>query len=75
VPPLTFDVIYLYRPVRPVGAGRAFYEMFAGTVGRAGHPVSIISVADCLRDFLPPSFRVVHDDGQITCFTNGLRHE
>jgi hypothetical protein len=70
VPPRRFDVIYLYRPVRPEGEGRAFYAMFAREVEQAGHPVVIVSVADCLRDFLSPAFRVVHDDGQITCFTN-----
>jgi hypothetical protein len=70
VPPHDFDVIYLYRPVRPEGEGRAFYEMFAREVAKAGHPVTIVSVADCLRDFLPPAFRVIHGDGQITCFTN-----
>ena len=75
VPPRDFDVIYLYRPVRPIGEGRAFYERFARAVEQAGHPVAIVSVADCLREFLSPAFRVVHDDGQITCFTNGLRHE
>jgi len=70
VPPRDFDVLYLYRPVRPEGEGRAFYEMFAREVAEAGHPVTIVSVADCLRDFLPPAFRVIHGDGQITCFTN-----
>jgi len=70
VPPRRFDVIYLYRPVRPEGAGRAFYAMFAREVASAAHPVTIVSVADCLRDFLPPAFRVIHGDGQITCFTN-----
>ncbi len=70
-PPRDFDVIYLYRPVRPEGEGRAFYQMFAREVARASHPVTIVSVADCLRAFLPPSFRVLHDDGQITCFTSG----
>lgn len=70
VPPDRFDVIYLYRPVRPEGEGRAFYEMFAREVAKACRPVTIVSVADCLRDFLPPAFRVIHDDGQITCFTN-----
>jgi hypothetical protein len=70
VPPHDFDVIYLYRPVRPEGEGRAFYAMFAREVASAAHPVTIVSVADCLRDFLPPTFRVIHFDGQITCFTN-----
>ena len=70
LPPSRFDVVYLYRPVRPEGEGRAFYEMFAREAARAPHPVTIVSVADCLKDFLPPAFRVLHGDGQITCFTN-----
>jgi len=70
VPPRDFDVIYLYRPLRPEGAGRAFYEMFSREVARAGHPVTIVSVADCLKDFLPAGFRVVHDDGQVAIFSN-----
>jgi hypothetical protein len=70
VPPRRFDVIYLYRPVRPEGEGRAFYAMFAREVSAVDHPVAIVSVADCLRDFLPPSFRITHGDGQVTCFTN-----
>jgi hypothetical protein len=70
VSPRRFDVIYLYRPVRPEGEGRAFYAMFAREVATVEHPVTIVSVADCLRDFLPSSFRVIHGDGQVTCFTN-----
>jgi hypothetical protein len=70
LPPDRFDVIYLYRPVRPEGEGRAFYAMFARAVAKVHHPVTIVSVADCLLDFLPPVFRVLHGDGQITCFTN-----
>ncbi len=70
VRPDRFDVIYLYRPVRPEGEGRVFYEMFAREVAKVRHPVKIVSIADCLKDFLPPAFRVIHGDGQITCFTN-----
>lgn len=69
-PPHSFDVLYLYRPVRPEGEGRAFYQMFAREVARVDHPVTIVSVADCLRDFLSPTFRVIYGDGQITCFSN-----
>jgi hypothetical protein len=68
VPPREFDVIYLYRPVRPEGEGRVFYERLAREV--AGLPVTIVSVADCLKDFLPASFRVLHDDGQVTIFSS-----
>jgi len=70
VPPRQFDVIYLYRPVRPEGEGRVFYEMFAKEVAQVSHPLTIVSVADCLKDFLPPAFRITYGDGQITCFTN-----
>jgi len=71
VPPREFDLVYLYRPVRPEGAGRAFYEMFAREVSRARQPVTIVSVADCLKDFLPAAFRVLHNDGQVTIFAGG----
>jgi hypothetical protein len=66
MPPREFDVIYLYRPVRPEGPGRAFYEMLAAGLARAPRPVTVVSVADCLRQFLPPTFRALHDDGQVT---------
>jgi len=66
VPPADFDVVYLYRPVRPEGPGRVFYEMLAAGLARAPRPVTVVSVADCLRQFLPPAFRVLHDDGQVT---------
>ena len=69
MPPADFDVVYLYRPVRPEGPGRAFYEMLARGAGRRRHPVTVVSVADCLRPLLPPAFRVVHDDGQVTVLT------
>lgn len=69
VPPRRFDVIYLYRPVRPERAGRDFYATFAREIALAAHPVTIVSVADCLRDFLPRACRVLHDDGQVTIFS------
>ena len=70
VPPREFDTVYLYRPVRPEGTGRAFYEMFAREAAALCRPLEIVSVADCLKDFLPPSFRILHDDGQVTLFSN-----
>ncbi len=74
VPPDRFDFIYIYRPLKPEGtAGRRFYSAFARTLGAAGHPVTIFSVADCLRGFLDPSFEPFYDDGQLTCFTNRPR--
>jgi hypothetical protein len=72
VPPRDFDFIYIYRPLRPEGEeGRLFYEGFAGELSRVRHPVTIFSVADCLKDFLDDRFRIIYDDGQLTCFEKG----
>ncbi|HEY5998903.1 MAG TPA: class I SAM-dependent methyltransferase [bacterium] len=69
VPPDEFDVIYLYRPVRPEGPGRAFYEMLAGGLDALRRPVTVVSVADCLRQFLRVPVRIHHDDGQVVVYT------
>jgi hypothetical protein len=69
VPPRDFDFIYIYRPLRPEGEeGRRFYEGFAEELSRVRHPVTIFSVADCLKDFLDDRFQITYDDGQLTCF-------
>ncbi len=68
VSPARFDFIYLYRPVRPEGPGRVFYERFAHTLAESDHPVTIFSIADCLKEFLGDAFEVFFDDGQLTCF-------
>ena len=71
VEPAAFDFIYIYRPLRPEGAeGRRFYRDFAGLLEQIEHPVTIFSIADGLKDFLGSPFRVFHDDGHLTCFTN-----
>jgi hypothetical protein len=75
VSPRQFDFVYLYRPMRPEGPGRAFYEMLAREAARSEHPLTIFSVADCLRDFLPAGFDVFYEDGHLTCFSHGpVRH-
>lgn len=65
--PAGMDFIYLYRPVRPEGRGRHFYERFAAHLDASG-PVVIFSIADCLGPFLPPRFEVFHSDGHLTCY-------
>ncbi|NQT13275.1 MAG: hypothetical protein HQ582_11035 [Planctomycetes bacterium] len=67
-PPLDVDFIYLYRPVRPVGEGIRFYEMLADTVSQSPTEVTIFSIADCLKDFLPPNFDRFYHDGHLSCF-------
>jgi len=67
-PPLNVDFIYLYRPVRPVGEGIRFYEMLADTVSQSPTEVTVFSIADCLKDFLPPDFDRFYYDGHLSCF-------
>jgi SAM-dependent methyltransferase len=62
------DFLYLYRPVRPDGAGRVFYERLAKHLAAGGHPVVVFSVADCLGQFLPVTFDRFFFDGHLACF-------
>lgn len=66
------DFIYIYRPVRPTGEGRRFYKRFAVDLEATDSPVVIFSIADCLKEFLPSSFRVFYTDGHLTCFRRGI---
>jgi hypothetical protein len=71
VSPAEMDFIYIYRPVRPDGAGRLFYQCFARALAASARPCVIFSIADCLRDFLPRSFEAWYDDGHLTCYRKG----
>ncbi len=66
--PEDMDFAYLYRPVRPEGEGRKFYERFGAALAGSSRTRIIFSVADCLRDFLPPDFTVFYADGHLTCY-------
>lgn len=66
--PRGMDLIYLYRPVRPDGPGRAFYERFGAALERETRPAVILSIADCLGEFLPDRFQVFRGDGHLTCY-------
>ena len=68
VPAVGYDFIYLYRPVRPEGAGRDFYTRFARDVESQERPPIIFSIADCLHDFLSDRYQVFYGDGHLTCF-------
>jgi hypothetical protein len=68
VPATGYAFIYLYRPVRPEGPGRAFYARFAREVESETHPPVIFSIADCLRGFLSDRYEVFYGDGHLTCF-------
>ena len=68
VSPTGFDLVYLYRPVRPEGAGREFYRRFAAELAASPVPPVVLSVADCLREFLPPQFERFYFDGHLACY-------
>ena len=63
-----WDFVYLYRPVRPDGPGRVFYQRLADTLEQEPGEVVIFSIADCLGEFLPPSFDRSYTDGHLTCY-------
>ena len=73
VPATGYDFIYLYRPVRPAGRGRGFYERFAREVESEPRPPVIFSIADCLRGFLSDRYVVFSSDGHLTCFRAAAR--
>jgi len=66
--PRGLDFIHLYRPLRPVGEGRRFYQRFAGELDRSARAVTIFSVADCLGPFLSRRFSLLFSDGHLSCF-------
>jgi hypothetical protein len=63
-----WDFVYLYRPVRPEGPGRAFYRRLAGALEAEPGEVVVFSIADCLDEFLPPVFERFFSDGHLTCY-------
>jgi len=62
------DFVYMYRPVRPVGEGKGFYERIAAELDSSDKSVVIFSIADCLRQFLSKRFEEIYCDGHLTCF-------
>ncbi len=68
ISPAAYDFVYLYRPLRPEGAGLEFYRSFAGELIRCAHEIVVFSVADCLGPLLTDDFRVLYADGHLTCY-------
>ncbi len=63
-----YDLVYLYRPVRPEGEGETFYRRLGRELATApGDPV-VLSVADCLRPYLPEELERFHFDGHLACY-------
>jgi len=69
------DFLYLYRPVRPEGVGRGFYERLARELSKSERDVVVFSIADCLRHFLDARFEVFYRDGHLTCMRSARPEE
>jgi hypothetical protein len=68
-----WDFVYLYRPVRPEGIGRRFYERLSEALAAEPGAVVVFSIADCLEEFLPPVFERLSSDGHLTCYRKAPR--
>ena len=64
------DLIYMYRPVRPSGAGAEVYRKIAEQLSRLPHTVTIISMADCLNAFLGNEFSICYRNDFLTIFSS-----
>ena len=62
------DFLYLYRPVRPTARAGSSTSALPRSSRRSQREIVIFSIADCLRDFLPPTFDMFYSDGHLTCF-------
>ncbi|HET6515055.1 MAG TPA: hypothetical protein VFG09_07840 [Thermodesulfovibrionales bacterium] len=63
------DFIYIYRPVKPFDGGCDIYRTIAYRLSVIRKQLTILSVADCLAEFLDDSFSLSYTDGHLTCFT------
>lgn len=62
------DLVYLYRPVRPVGEGNDFYRALAGRLSETRRIRYVLSVADCLERHLEGRFPVLYRNDDMTVF-------
>jgi hypothetical protein len=62
------DFVYIYRPARPLKAGREVYREIARKLIRGNKSRVVFSIADCLAGFMKGHFSVFHSDGHLTCF-------
>ena len=64
-------LVYLYRPVRPSETTLPLYKKLAATLQAIGHPIHLVSVADCLTPHLVPPMKSLYDDGFLTISATG----
>jgi hypothetical protein len=62
------DFLYLYRPSKPVKDGIKLYEYLKSILNNRNRPLTIFSIADCLKDYLSHDYEEFYNDGHLTCF-------
>lgn len=62
------DLLYLYRPLRPEGPGRAFYQRLAAALDDSPRPCTVFSIADPLQPFVSARCQRFASDGHLTCY-------
>ncbi|MBU2512814.1 class I SAM-dependent methyltransferase [bacterium] len=63
------DFLYLYRPSKPIKDGIALYKNLQAKLSNRNRSLTIFSIADCLKDFLPVQYKEFYNDGHLTCFS------
>lgn len=66
----TMDFLYLYRPSRPMEKGVELYNNISRKLHERSRPLTIFSIADCLKDYLDTRYTLFYSDGHLTCFDN-----
>ena len=62
------DFLYLYRPSKPIKEGLALYENLEKKLNNRAKPLTIFSIADCLKAYLSEDYEEFYNDGHLTCF-------
>lgn len=62
------DLLYMYRPVKPAGEGRRFYERIAEWIDKWPGGSAIMSVADCMGPFLGPGIDKLYENEYLTVY-------
>jgi hypothetical protein len=62
------DFLYLYRPSKPIKSGLTLYENLRIKLNKHSKPLTIFSIADCLKDYLNSDYKEFYNDGHLTCF-------
>jgi 16S rRNA G1207 methylase RsmC len=62
------DFIYMYRPARPMGEGKLFYENLAEKFSRIKKNFYLLSVADCFEPFIKSKYIKIYSNDFLSIF-------